>query len=109
MDPRMPLRDAAQYARRVEALGYDGLHVAETVHDSLAVALLAAEHTERITVRTSVTLAFVRSPTLVAYAAWDLARFSGSRFELGLGTQIRQNVEDRYGMPWTEPVARKRQ
>jgi probable F420-dependent oxidoreductase len=109
MDPRMPLTDVARYARRVEQLGYDGLHVAETVHDSLAVALLAAEHTGRITVRTSVTLAFVRSPTLVAYAAWDLARFSAGRFDLGLGTQIRQNVEDRHGMPWSEPVARMRE
>jgi len=108
MDPRLPLRDIGAYAQRVEALGYDGLHVAETVHDSLMVALLAIEHTTRITVRTSVTLAFVRSPTLVAYTAWDLSQMSRGRFELGLGTQIRQNIEDRYGMPWSEPVARMR-
>jgi probable F420-dependent oxidoreductase len=108
MDPRLPLRDVAAYATRVERLGFDGLHVAETVHDSLAVALLAAEHTERLTIRTGVTLAFVRSPTLTAYAAWDLARYSGGRFELGLGTQIRQNIEDRFGMPWSEPTARLR-
>ena len=109
MDPRLPLVDVPAYARRVEAMGYDGLQVPETVHDSLAVALLAVEHTDRITVRTSVTLAFVRSPTLLAYAAWDLARFSRGRFQLGLGTQIRQNVEDRYGMPWSEPVERMRE
>jgi probable F420-dependent oxidoreductase len=108
MDPRLPLTEVAAHARRVEAMGYDGLHVAETVHDAFAVALLAAEHTERITIRTSVALAFVRSPTLVAYAAWDLSRFSGGRFELGLGTQIRQHVEERFGMPWGEPVARLR-
>ena len=60
------------------------------------------------TVRTSVTLAFPRSPTLTAYAAWDLAALSGGRFQLGLGTQIRQNIEDRYGMTWSEPVARMR-
>ena len=108
MDPRMPLGDVPAYARRVEAMGYDGLQVSETIHDSLAVALLVAEHTERITIRTSVALAFVRSPTLTAYAAWDLSKLSGGRFELGLGTQIRQNVEDRYGMPWSEPVERMR-
>jgi probable F420-dependent oxidoreductase len=109
MDPRLDLRDAVAHARRVEALGYDGLHVAETVHDSLAVALLVAEHTERITVRTSVSLAFTRSPTLAAYAAWDLAKLSGGRFQLGLGTQIRQNIEDRYAVPFGEdPVARLR-
>lgn len=107
MDPRLSLRDAVAHASRVEALGYDGLHVAETVHDGLAVALLCAEHTTRITVRTSVALAFARSPTLTAYAAWDIAVLSGGRFELGLGTQIRQNIEDRYAVPFGEdPVAR---
>jgi probable F420-dependent oxidoreductase len=107
MDPRSTLPAAIAHAQRVERLGYDGLHVAETVHDSLALALLAAEHTERITVRTSVALAFTRSPTLVAYAAWDLAKFSGGRFQLGLGTQIRQNVEDRYAVPFGEdPIGR---
>ena len=108
MDPRLPLSAVPAHARRVEALGYDGLHVAETVHDALAVALLAIEHTERIVVRTAVALAFPRSPTLTAYAAWDLANFSAGRFQLGLGTQIRQNIEDRYSVTWSEPVARMR-
>ncbi|KAA1252059.1 TIGR03617 family F420-dependent LLM class oxidoreductase [Mycobacterium simiae] len=106
MAPELPLAEVPGYARRVERLGFDGVHVAETIHDSMATALLAVEHTTRITVRTAVTLAFVRSPTLVAYAAWDLAVLSGGRFELGLGTQIRQNIQDRFGMPWTEPRAR---
>ncbi|MUL83959.1 MULTISPECIES: TIGR03617 family F420-dependent LLM class oxidoreductase [unclassified Mycolicibacterium] len=108
LDPRTPLAATADYARRAESLGCDGLHVAETVHDSLAVSLLALEHTTRITVRTAVTLAFVRSPTLTAYSAWDLSVLSGGRFELGLGTQIKQNIRDRYGMPWTDPIARLR-
>ena len=109
MDPRLPLADVPAYARRIESMGFDGLHVAETIHDALAVSLLALEHTQRIVVRTSVALAFVRSPTLTAYAAWDLARFSGGRFQLGLGTQIRQNIEERMGMPWTDPVPRMRE
>src|ERR1700761_387574 len=108
MDPRLPLSNVAAYARRIEAIGYDGISVPETIHDSLAVALLIAEHTEHLTVRTGVTLAFTRSPTLTAYAAWDLSAFSGGRFELGLGPQIRQNIADRMGMPWSSPVARMR-
>ncbi|RUP28188.1 MAG: TIGR03617 family F420-dependent LLM class oxidoreductase [Mycolicibacterium sp.] len=106
MSPELPLTQVPAYTRRIERLGFDGLHIAETTHDSLAVALLAAEHTERLAIRTAVTLAFVRSPMLTAYAAWDLQTFSGGRFELGLGTQIRQNIEDRFGMPWSEPRAR---
>jgi len=106
MSPELPLTQVPAYARRIERLGFDGLHIAETTHDSLAVALLAAEHTERLIIRTAVTLAFVRSPMLTAYAAWDVQTFSNGRFELGLGTQIRQNIEDRFGMPWSEPRAR---
>ena len=109
MDPRLSLPDVIARATRVETLGYDGLHIAETVHDALGAALLVAEHTQRITVRTSVALAFTRSPTLVAYAAWDLAKLSEGRFQLGLGTQIRQNIEDRYALPFGEdPIGRLR-
>ena len=109
LDARMPLSDVARTAERLERLGFDGIHIPETIHDSFSVALLAAEHTSRITLRTAVSLAFVRSPTQIAYNAWTLATFSGGRFELGLGTQIRQNIEDRFGMPWTEPVPRMRE
>src|SRR5688572_8970434 len=104
LDPRMPLTGVAAHARRVEAMGYDVLHVAETVHDALAVSLLVLEHTERLVVRTSVALAFPRSPMLTAYAAWDLAGLSGGRFQLGLGTQIKRTMEDRYSVPWADPV-----
>ncbi len=109
MDPRLPLAEVPAYARRVEALGYDGLHVAETIHDSLAASLLAVEHTTTMVVRSSVALAFPRSPTLTAYAAWDLAKLSGGRFQLGLGTQVRGNIEDRYGVAWSDPVGRMRE
>jgi probable F420-dependent oxidoreductase len=109
MDPRCSLPEAVAHAQRVERLGYDGIHVAETVHDAMAVALLVAEHTEHLTVRTSVALAFTRSPTLLAYAAWDLSKLSAGRFQLGLGTQIRQNIEDRYAVPFGEdPIGRLR-
>lgn len=109
MSDRVSIRDTIAYAQRVEALGYNGLHVPETVHDGLAVSLLALEHTNSLTVRTSVVLAFPRSPMLTAYAAWDLAAFSGGRFQLGLGTQIKPNIEGRFSVPWTEPVTRMRE
>ena len=104
MSDRLPLEDTGDYARRIEALGFDVLHVPETIHDSLSVALLALEHTTTLRVQTSLTLAFPRSPMLVALQAWDLSRMSGGRFDLGLGTQIRQNVEGRFGVPWRPPI-----
>ena len=106
MDPRLPLRDVPAHARRIEALGYDGLHVAETIHDPFLVSLVALQSTQRLVVRTSVALALVRSPMAVAYTAWDLAETSAGRFQLGLGTQIRPHIERRFGAAFDDPVGR---
>jgi probable F420-dependent oxidoreductase len=109
MDQRMPLAGVAAHAQRAERLGYTGLHVPEAVHDGFLMALRALEHTTRLRVATSVALAFPRSPMTVAYAAWDLTALSGGRFELGLGSQVRGNVEGRFGVAWSAPVPRMRE
>lgn len=109
MDPRMPLSGVGAHARRAEALGYDGLNVPDSVHDGLAAAALALQATTRLRVATSVLLAFPRRPMIVAIAAWGLQEMSGGRFELGLGSQVRGNIVDRYSTPWTAPVPRMRE
>lgn len=106
MDPALPLAAVADHARRVEALGFDALHVAEMVNDAFVVSALALGPTERVAVRTSLAVAFVRSPMQVALTAWSLARLAPGRFELGLGTQIRPNVEERFGVAWADPIER---
>ncbi len=108
MQRGIPLAEIPAHARRAERLGYSGLHVPEAVHDGFLCALLALEHTIRLRVTTSVVLAFPRSPMSVAYAAWDLQRLSGGRLELGLGTQIKANMEGRFSVEWKPPVARMR-
>ncbi len=105
----MGLDAVETHARRVEALGYDGLCVPDAVHDGLLLCHAALRVTDRLRTATSVLVAFPRSPMLVAIAAWDLASASGGRFELGLGTQVRGNIEKRYATPWTPPVARMRE
>ncbi|MBS1105112.1 MAG: family F420-dependent class oxidoreductase [Deltaproteobacteria bacterium] len=109
MDQRMPLAGISAHAQRAERLGYTGLHVPEAVHDGLLMSLRALEHTTTLRVATSVLLAFPRSPMTTAYAAWDLAALSGGRFELGLGSQVRGNVEGRFGVAWSAPVPRMRE
>lgn len=106
MSDRLALGEVGDYARHVERLGFDALQIPETIHDSMAVALLALEHTTTLKVQTSLTLAFPRSPMLLALQSWDLSRFSAGRFDLGLGTQIKQNIEGRFGVPWTDPIQR---
>jgi probable F420-dependent oxidoreductase len=109
MDQRLPLGDVAALARRAERLGYTGLQVPEAVHDGFLTALLALQATRELRVATSVALAFPRSPTVVAYAAWDLQTLSDGRFVLGLGSQVKPNLEGRYGVAWTPPVPRMRE
>lgn len=105
MDPQA----VGAFARRVEALGFQGLNVPDAVHDGLLLACQALAATTRLKVATSVLVAFPRSPMNVAIAAWDLQRMSGGRFELGLGTQVRQNVEERYSARWLPPASGMRE
>lgn len=103
---QMPLRDVAAWASRVEGLGFDTVHVPETVHDPFTVAALMASVTERVVLRTSMVVAFARSPMVTAYSAWDVASLSGGRFEIGIASQVRGNVVGRFSAEWSEPVAR---
>ena len=61
----------------------------------------AAEHTERITLLTNIAVAFARSPMDLAVTANDLQAMSKGRFVLGVGTQIRPHIENRYSMRWS--------
>jgi alkanesulfonate monooxygenase SsuD/methylene tetrahydromethanopterin reductase-like flavin-dependent oxidoreductase (luciferase family) len=67
--------------------------VPEAAHDGLFAAALALGHTTHLRVATSVRVAFPRSPMVVAHAAGGLAAVFDGRFELGLGSQVRGNLE----------------
>jgi len=108
-DQRLPLSQLGAHAQRAERLGYDGLLVPEAVHDGLLAAGRALAATTRLRVATAVLVAFPRSPMTVAQAAWDLQEASGGRFELGLGSQVRGNLEGRYSTAWAPPVPRMRE
>lgn len=101
LDIRTVFRDAQE----VESLGYDGMVVEETKDDPYVVLGLAAQATQRITLSTSVALAFPRSPTVTAMSAWTLQKLSNGRFILGLGTQVKGHIERRYGFKWSSPAA----
>lgn len=93
------------FAHRAERLGYDGIFVADAIHDGLLLACQALAATTQLKVAISVLVALPRSPMNVALAAWDLQKMSGGRLELGLGTQIRQNIQERYSARWLPPAA----
>ena len=94
------LSQVGRQAQRAQALGYDGLKIAELEHDPFLPLTLAAEHTSRIELMTSVAVAFARNPMSMAHLGHDLNAFSQDRFILGLGTQVKPHVTRRFGMPW---------
>jgi probable F420-dependent oxidoreductase len=106
---QMGLGEIGPWAQRMERVGFEVIHVSETIHDAFTVAAMALANTTRLTVRTSMALAFPRSPMITAYAAWDLAKYSDGRFQLGLATQVRGNIVGRFSVPWSQPALRLRE
>jgi probable F420-dependent oxidoreductase len=96
-------------ARQHEKAGYDVLWSSESAHDPFLPLVLAAEHTERIGLGTAIAVAFARSPMQLAYTAHDLQAYSGGRFILGLGSQVKPHIERRFSMPWSHPAPRMRE
>jgi probable F420-dependent oxidoreductase len=103
------LAEVPQRIRELEEAGFDGAITAETAHDPFFPLLLAAEHSSRIELMTSIAVAFARSPMILANLAHDLNAYSKGRFILGLGSQIQPHITKRFSMPWSHPAARMRE
>lgn len=97
--------------RAVEAEndGYDGCWVPETQHDPFPALAVAGTRTSRIQLGTSIALAFARNPMSMAVLANDLQLYTGGRFILGVGSQIKPHITRRFSMPWSAPAARMRE
>jgi probable F420-dependent oxidoreductase len=103
------LHETVASVKEAEAAGYTGAWTAETSHDPFLPLLLAAEHSSKLELGTSIAVAFARSPMTLANTAWDLQAYSQGRFILGLGSQIKPHITKRFSMPWSKPAARMRE
>lgn len=90
----------AEQAQKLEALGFDRAYTAETNRDPFFPLILAADRTTTLELGTGIAVAFARNPMNIAVAAQDLNIYSGGRFRLGLGSQIRPHITRRFNMPW---------
>jgi probable F420-dependent oxidoreductase len=103
-----PLGSVAEQARRLRAMGLDGVYTFENAHDTFFPLVEAALATD-LEVYPNVAIAFPRSPMHLAVQAWDLQTITDGRFALGLGTQVKAHVERRYSATWDKPVGRMRE
>jgi len=96
-------------AAEAERRGYDGGWLSEIKHDPFPALAVAATRTERMQLGTAIALAFARNPMSLAVLANDLQLYSGGRFLLGVGSQIKPHITKRFSMPWSAPADRMRE
>ena len=101
--------NAAAEAKRLSALGYDGVYSLEGSWDPFFPLALATEHAPELDIATGIAVAFPRNPSHIAYQAWDLQTFSQGKFSLGIGSQVKVHIEKRFGLEFSPPAARMRE
>ena len=99
-------REAGVAFRHLEEIGYDGAFSFEAKHDPFLPLVLASGSTQQLQLGTAIAIAFARSPMNLANLAHGLQSISGGRFILGLGSQVRPHIVNRFSMPWSSPARR---
>ena len=99
------LTDAADHARELRDAGATGVATFEGPHDVFAPLTVAAT-VGGLGLMTNVAIAFPRNPIHLAHQANDHQLLSDGRFILGLGTQVRAQIEKRFGAQFDNPVGR---
>jgi len=97
--------DAIERAHALREAGAAGVFTFEGPHDVFTPLALAAA-VEGLDLMTNVAIAFPRNPIHLAHQANDLQLLTKGRFTLGLGTQVRTQIEKRFGAEFDRPVAR---
>jgi probable F420-dependent oxidoreductase len=94
---------ARRLAAESEAAGAEAVWLADVRREPYLLSAAALMDTRKVEVGTNVAVAFPRSPALTAQAAWDLNGWSGGRFVLGLGSQVKGTLENRFGVSAEHP------
>jgi len=107
--PVQDLKAVGAAAQAAEATGFSGISTQENRQDPFLPLAVAAAHTEDLELRTSIAIAFARSPMVAANMSWDLQRASNGNFTLGLGSQVKGHNVRRFSVPWSAPAPRMRE
>lgn len=100
--------DALERAQVLKEAGASGVFTFEGPFDVFTPLVLASS-VKNLDVMSNVAIAFPRNPIQLAHQANDLQLISEGRFILGLGTQVRAQIEKRYGVEFDHPVARMKE
>ena len=95
--------------RELAGAGVAGVFTYEGPSDVFLPLGVAASTGVPLDLYSNLAIALPRSPMHLAHLAHDLQRASGGRFALGLGSQGKRHVVDRYGAVWQSPVEQVRE
>jgi probable F420-dependent oxidoreductase len=103
-------RNIASYARRCEDLGFNSIWVADHVlsgvsgglYESLTALAALSGVTEKVHLGTSVLIASLRNPLLLADITGTIQEASGGRLILGIGAGWDQHEFESLGVPFEE-------
>ena len=102
----MSAPDSAEFARKVEGLGYRVLWIPEAVgRDPFAHSAYLLSRTERLVMATGIANIYARDPMTMAAASRTVAELSGGRFILGIGVSHRPLVENLRGHAYDKPYS----
>jgi probable F420-dependent oxidoreductase len=102
----MPAAESAEFAKKVEKLGYRVLWIPEAVgREPFAHAAYLLSHTERLSIATGIANIWARDPMTMAAAAKTVAELSGGRFILGIGVSHEPLVKGVRGHSYDKPYS----
>lgn len=105
----MSAGEAADFAQRLEALGYSTLWLPDTVgRDPFAHIAWLGSQTTTLQFATGIANIFHRHPGPMVQAAHTLAEQTGGRFVLGLGVSHGPLVEGLRGLDYSKPLSKMR-
>src|SRR5712675_748868 len=102
----MPAADTAEFAKKIENLGYRALWIPEAVgREPFAHAGYLLSHTERLTIATGIANIWARDAITMAAASKTVAELSGGRFLLGIGVSHKPLVANLRGHSYDKPYS----
>lgn len=105
----MTAREAADFAQRVEGMGYSALWIPEAVgRDPFSLIGWLAAHTERLVLATGIANIYARDP-MTTKAIWKtVSEMAPNRFILGLGVSHKHLVSGQRGHDYGKPLSTMR-
>ena len=105
----MPVAQAAAYAKRVEAWGYQAMWLPEAVgRDPFVTIAYLGAHTSRLTFATGIANIYARDPMTTNAVRLTTGEVTGNRFVLGLGVSHGHLVAGVRGHEYGKPVTTMR-